>query len=57
MPMQSSAQRGFLHANLPDVAAKFEKETPKGKKLPYHKKKGAKKGAQLAAMNKKLKKK
>ena len=55
--MQSSAQRGFLHANLPDVAAKFEKETPKGKKLPYHKKKGAKKGAQLAAMNKKLKKK
>ena len=36
MPMKSKAQRGFLHANKPDVAAKFEKETPKGKKLPEH---------------------
>ena len=43
MPMQSTAQRGFLHANKPDIAAKFEAETPKGKKLPMHKKKKAKK--------------
>ena len=51
MPMASQAQRGYLHANLPDVAKKFEAETPKGKHLPMHKKKG-KKGHQLDAMKK-----
>lgn len=34
MPMKSKAQRAFLWANHPDVARKFEKKTPKGKRLP-----------------------
>lgn len=34
MPMKSQAQRRYLWAKHPDVAKKFEKETPKGKKLP-----------------------
>ncbi len=34
MPMRSKSQRGFLWANDPDVAKKFEKETPKNAKLP-----------------------
>lgn len=38
MPMKSKAQRAFLHANKPAVAKKFEKKTPKGKKLPKRKK-------------------
>jgi hypothetical protein len=32
--MRSKAQRAYLHANKPKVAKKFERETPKGKKLP-----------------------
>lgn len=36
MPMKSKAQRAYLWAKHPDVAKKFEKETPKGKKLPKH---------------------
>ena len=34
MPFKSQAQRGFLYANHPEVAAEFEKATPKGAKLP-----------------------
>ena len=34
MPMKSKAQRRYLHAKLPEVAAEFEQKTPKGKKLP-----------------------
>jgi hypothetical protein len=34
MPMKSKAQRGYLWANDPKVAREFEKETPKGRKLP-----------------------
>lgn len=34
MPMKSQAQRRFLHAKHPEIAKRFEKETPKGKKLP-----------------------
>lgn len=44
--MQSQAQRGFLWANHPEVAREFEDKTPKGKKLPYHKRK-RKKAASL----------
>jgi len=33
MPMMSIAQRKYLWANKPDVAAEFEKHTPK-KRLP-----------------------
>lgn len=36
MPLKSKAQRRFLHATNPKLAEKFEKETPKGKKLPEH---------------------
>lgn len=34
MPMKSQAQRAFLHIHHPGVAARFERETPKGAKLP-----------------------
>lgn len=33
-PFVSKAQRAYLYANHPDIAAEFEKHTPKGKKLP-----------------------
>ena len=36
MPFKSSAQRAYLFSKRPDVAEKFEKETPKGKELPHH---------------------
>ena len=36
MPIKSKAQRRFLHATDPKLAEKFEKETPKNKKLPEH---------------------
>ena len=34
MPMKSQAQRAYMHANMPAMAARWEKETPKGKPLP-----------------------
>lgn len=34
MPFKSEAQRRFLYATNPKVAAEFESATPKGKKLP-----------------------
>jgi hypothetical protein len=43
MPFKSKAQRGFLFANNPKVAAEFAKSTPKGAKLPEHVKPAAKK--------------
>ena len=44
MPFKSKAQRGYLHANEPEVAAKFEEEQKKsGKPVPKKKKKAAKK--------------
>ena len=36
MPFKSKAQRGYLFANKPEVAKKFAKKTPKGKKLPNY---------------------
>ena len=48
MPMKSTAQRGYLWANKPDIAREFESMTPKGKKLPKKvkkKKKAMKKSA------------
>jgi hypothetical protein len=38
MPMKSQAQRKWMHATHPEMAKKWEKETPKGKKLPEKKK-------------------
>lgn len=45
MPFKSKAQRRYFYAKDPEVAKEFEKETPKGKKLPEHvkPKKGKKK--------------
>ncbi len=37
-PFASQAQKGFLYANKPSVAAEFQSKTPKGKKLPKRKK-------------------
>lgn len=37
MPFKSEAQRGWMYANHPEMAKRWEKHTPKGKKLPYKK--------------------
>lgn len=37
--MKSQAQRRFLHARYPDMAVRWEKETPRNKPLPEHVKK------------------
>ena len=34
MPYKSEKQRRWMHANKPAMAERWEKETPKGKKLP-----------------------
>ena len=34
MPFKSEAQRRWMYANKPEMAEEWEKETPKGKKLP-----------------------
>ncbi len=34
MPFKSQAQRRYMYKNLPEIAAQWEKETPKGTKLP-----------------------
>lgn len=34
MPLVSQAQRRWMHSQKPEMAARWEKETPKGKKLP-----------------------
>lgn len=39
MPFKSQAQRGWMHANKPAMAKRWEKETPKGK-LPAKAKQG-----------------
>jgi hypothetical protein len=39
VPMKSVKQRRYLWKNEPEVAAEFEKKTPKGKKLPLRVKK------------------
>lgn len=38
MPFRSQAQRAFLYSQHPDIAKRWEKETPPGK-LPKHVKK------------------
>lgn len=34
MPFKSQAQRKWMHAQHPEMAERWEKETPKGKALP-----------------------
>jgi hypothetical protein len=46
MPFKSEAQRKYLYAKEPAVAKKYEKETPKGKRLPTR---SGKKSSFLAA--------
>ena len=41
-PFKSQAQRAYLYVNYPELAKRWEKETPKGK-LPKHVKKAKKK--------------
>jgi hypothetical protein len=36
MPFKSSKQRAFLYSQHPEIAKRWEKETPKGKKLPKY---------------------
>ena len=41
MPFKSQAQRKYMYAKHPKMAAEWEAATPKGKKLPKHVKKKA----------------
>ena len=34
MPFKSTAQRKWMYSNKPEMAKRWEKETPKGKPLP-----------------------
>jgi hypothetical protein len=34
MPFKSEAQKGWMYVNKPEMAKEWQKETPKGKKLP-----------------------
>jgi hypothetical protein len=34
MPFKSEAQRRYMHANLPEIAQKWEKEYPTNSNLP-----------------------
>jgi hypothetical protein len=36
MPFKSQKQREFMYALYPEMAKEWEKETPKGKKLPKY---------------------
>lgn len=42
-PFVSKAQRGWMYENKPEMAKRWQLETPKGKKLPKHVKKRKKK--------------
>lgn len=39
MPFKSQSQRQYMYSQKPDMAAKWEKETPKNKPLPEKTKK------------------
>jgi hypothetical protein len=45
MPFKSKAQRRYMYANLPKIAKRWSKHTPKGKKLPEHVKESSMKDA------------
>jgi hypothetical protein len=42
MSFESEAQRGWMYTNEPEMAKRWEAHTPKGKRLPYHKKRRSK---------------
>lgn len=52
MPMKSQAQRGWMWANKPEMAKRWETETPAGK-LPQH---VSQKAMRHAALLRKMKK-
>lgn len=56
MPFKSQAQRAFMYAKHPEIAKKWEKHTPKGKKLPkkVKKKKTKKKKTRRESLEHKL---
>lgn len=37
MPFESKAQQRFMHAKHPEIAKRWDKETPSFKSLPEHK--------------------
>jgi hypothetical protein len=39
VPFKSQAQRRYMYARQPKIAARWSKHTPKGAKLPQHVKK------------------
>lgn len=51
MPFKSDAQRRYMYSQLPEIAKRWEAETPKGKKLP--KKKGEQSALSTYLKNKK----
>ena len=36
MPFKSKAQRAYMYATHPNIAAEMQSKTPKGAKLPAH---------------------
>lgn len=54
MPMRSRAQRSYLWIHHPEIARRWEKITPKNKKLPEHVKKQTKKASFFDKISQKL---
>src|SRR5580658_530892 len=54
MPFVSKAQKGWMYANKPAMAKKWQTHTPKGAKLPEHVKKAQELGPKVAAVLEKL---
>jgi len=52
MPFQSEQQRKFMFSQLPEIAKRWEAETPKGKKLPKYKHKESSKLHEYLKKNK-----
>ena len=52
MPYVSDAQRKFMHARHPGIAARWDREYPNQHELPEHIKKPMKRKAMLHAMRK-----
>lgn len=53
MPFKSKAQRAWMYANHPDMAARWQSETPQGSNLPEHVKREARKKALRSSLKSK----
>ncbi len=51
MPFRSKSQKGFLYAKHPDIAKRWQAETPTGV-LPEHAKKKVPKGSKFVPLKK-----